>query len=665
MRLMESGCIGSMETKNRVVMAAMGIRGTTDDDGDWGEPTQVFYTDRAAGGVGMIMPEMVFVSRALEPSASTCIDLASDRHLESVRRLADSLHQYDCRLCIQLTAGFGRVVPPFIAPEWWTEDPLPARHQPVSASINNNHYLPDRRKFDSRPLTTEEAEAHARAFGFAAKRAREGGADCVELHGHEGYLLDQFMTELWNRRDDRYGGSREKRLTFAREAIAAIRREAGEDFPIIYRYGLAHYVPGGREPEEGLWIAQELEAMGVDALHVDAGCYESHWWPHPPQYQEPGCMVSLAEQVRQRVSIPVITVGRLQDPEVAERALTQGSADFVAIGRGLLADPEWVNKVQSRKAADIIPCISCHEGCLQQMAEGKPTSCALRPTTGHELEWPMVPIAGKNSLLIVGGGPAGLEAARAGVERGFDVTLWEASSRIGGNLWPAAEPDFKLDIAHYAAYLRQLEKQLPINVVLNRRATKQDIVDFDADYIILATGAEMEALPFDSTGTVKVLTAFDLLTGMATTRGDRVVVMGGGLVGCETAVYLARQGVRVTLTTRRGADELGGDIVDRSNRKMLNQMIADAGIQVMAHTVPVRTEDHGVVAECDEQQIVIPADSLVFAGRLLPRSGLQKELGEFYEDAENKVFSAGDCVEVGSIMHAVWGSFNAVRTIAA
>jgi len=277
----------------------------------------------------------------------------------------------------------------------------------------------------------------------------------------------------------------------------------------------------------------------------------------------------------------------------------------------------------------------------------------------------MVPIAGKNSLLIVGGGPAGLEAARAGVERGFDVTLWEASSRIGGNLWPAAEPDFKLDIAHYAAYLRQLEKQLPINVVLNRRATKQDIVDFDADYIILATGAEMEALPFDSTGTVKVLTAIDLLTGMATTRGDRVVVMGGGLVGCETAVYLARQGVRVTLTTRRGADELGGDIVDRSNRKMLNQMIADAGIQVMAHTVPVRTEDHGVVAECDEQQIVIPADSLVFAGRLLPRSGLQKELGEFYEDAENKVFSAGDCVEVGSIMHAVWGSFNAVRTIAA
>ena len=664
-RLTEPGRIGAMQSKNRTIMAAMGIRGTTDEDGDWGERTQAFYTARAAGGVGMIIPEMVFVSRALEPAASTCIDLASDAHLESVRRLADSLHHYDCRLGIQLTAGFGRVVPPFLAPQWWTEDPLPAEHQPVSASINNNHYLPDRRKFDSRPLTTAEAAAHAQAFGFAAQRAREGGADCVELHGHEGYLLDQFMTKLWNRRDDRYGGTREKRLTFAREAIAAIKRDAGEDFPIIYRFGLTHYVPGGREPEEGLWIARELEKMGVAALHVDAGCYESHWWPHPPQYQEPGCMVSLAEQVRQLVSIPVIAVGRLQDPEVAESVLQEASADFVALGRGLLADPEWVNKVQSGKAADIIPCISCHEGCLQQMTEGKPTSCALRPTTGHELEWPMSPLEGKASLLVVGGGPAGLEAARAGVERGFDVTVWEAGDKLGGNLWPAAEPDFKLDIARYVTYLRQLAKQLPIDVVLNKHATTQDIIDFEADYVILATGAAMEALPFESTETVKVLTAIDLLTGQATTQGNKIVVMGGGLVGCETAVHLARGGQQVTLTTRRGADKLGGDIVDRNNREMLKQMIRDANIRIMEHMVPVRTGNHSVVVERDGEEISIQADSLVFAGRLLPRDGLMKDLEEFYANKSGSVFSAGDCVEVGSIMNAVWGSFNSIRTIAA
>jgi 2-enoate reductase len=657
--------MGTMETKNRVVMAAMGIRGTTDDDGDWGERTQAFYTARAAGGVGVIIPEMVFVSRVLEPAASTCIDLASDRHLGSVRRLADSLHRYDSRLCIQLTAGFGRVVPPFLAPEWWTDDPLPVEHRPVSASINNNHYLPDRKKFDSRPLTTAEVAAHAQAFGFAAMRAREGGADCVELHGHEGYLLDQFMTKLWNRRNDCYGGSREKRLTFAREAIAAIKRDAGDDFPIIYRFGLTHHVPGGREPEEGLWIARQLEQMGVAALHIDAGCYESHWWPHPPQYQEPGCMVSLAEQVRQRVSIPVIAVGRLQDPEVAESVLNQGRADFVAIGRGLLADPDWVNKVESGKASDIIPCISCHEGCLQQMTEGKPTSCALRPTTGHELEWPMLPTEAKASLLVVGGGPAGLEAARAGVERGFDVTLWEAGDKTGGNLWPAAEPDFKLDIARYLTYLRHLEKQLPIDVVLSKRAIAQDVIDFGADFVIVATGAEMEALPFKTTNTVKVLNAIDLLTGMATTGGDRVVVMGGGLVGCETAVHLAHHGAQVTLTTRRGVNELGGDIVDRSNRKMLMQMITDANIRIFENTVPLRTGNCFVIAERNEQEITIAADSLVFAGRLLPRGDLVTELAEYYEDHAGNVFSAGDCIKVGSIMNAVWDSFNAVRKIAA
>ncbi|HJP39553.1 MAG TPA: FAD-dependent oxidoreductase [Gammaproteobacteria bacterium] len=665
MMLMEPGRIGSMETKNRVIMAAMGIRGTTDEDGYWGERTQAFYAARAAGGVGMILPEMVFVSRALEPAASSCIDLASDAHLESVRQLADTLNRYDCRLCIQLTAGFGRVVPPFLAPEWWTDDPVPAEYQPVSASINNNHHLPERRKFYSRPLTTAEAEAHAQAFGFAARRAREGGAACVELHGHEGYLLDQFMTELWNRRDDKYGGTREKRMTFTREAIAAIRRDAGEDFPIIYRFGLTHYVPGGREPEEGLWVAEELEKMGVAALHVDAGCYESHWWPHPPQYQEPGCMVSLAEQVRQQVSIPVVAVGRLQDPEVAESVLENGSADFVAIGRGLLADPDWVNKVQDNKPDDIIPCISCHEGCMEQMRQGDPTSCALRPTTGHELEWPMEPLQEERSLLIVGGGPAGLEAARAGVERGLSVTLWEANDKLGGNLWPAAKPDFKPDIANYVHYLGNLEKQLPIDIVFNKRATTQDVIDFGADYVILATGAEMESLPFASTATVKVLTAIDLLNDAAVIEGDRVVVMGGGLVGCETAVYLAQSGLQVTLTTRRSAEKLGGDIADRSNREMLIQMIADENIQVMDLTVPVGTAEQSVVVERDGQESSISTDNLVFAGRLMPCDGLMKELEAFYANNAGSVFSAGDCVKVGSIMHAVWGSFNAVRTLAA
>lgn len=702
MRLLEPGNIGSMTLKNRVIMAAMGIRGTVEKDGDWGDRAIAYYTARAAGGVSLITPEMVFVSRAVELAASHCIDIASDQHLKSVGRLADALGQYDCKLSVQLTAGFGRVVPPYILPEWWTDAPLPEHLRPVSASLNDNHYLPDRRKFDARPLTTTEAAALARSFGPAAKRVREVGAACVELHGHEGYLLDQFMTALWNRRDDHYGGTREKRLNFAREAIAAIKRDAGDDFPVIYRFGLTHYLPGGREPEEGLWIARELEKMGVDALHVDAGCYETHWWPHPSQYQEPGCMVSLAEQVKQQVSIPVIAVGRLQYPQIAESVLAGNKADFVAIGRGLLADPDLINKIASGNEENIIPCIGCHEGCLWQMAEGKPTSCAVRPTTGHEIEWPLLPIKQKASLLVVGGGPAGVEAARAGAERGFAVTLWEATGTLGGNLWPASEPEFKLDIARYLSYLRKLATNLPIEIVLNKRATARDIAESGADHVVLATGAMMEPLPFKSTDTVKVLTAIDLLSGKETGEGTRVLVMGGGLVGCETAVHLARQGKQVTISTRRSWNKLGSDIVDRSNRKMLLKMIKDAGIQVYASSIPVRLGDGSVVLKTglapgtanagrrsprDELvdminqyakdsglartgdgartgEVLIAADSLVFAGRLLPQNFLKQEIATIKGNTDN-VFSVGDCIKVDSIMHAVWGGFTAVRNIAA
>ncbi|MCX8126290.1 MAG: NADH:flavin oxidoreductase, partial [Dehalococcoidia bacterium] len=348
--LFEPGYLGGVRVKNRVVMAAMGTSALDDPGGDWGDRTLAYFRLRAEGGVGMITTQSVFVSQELEPFTRHSFNVYSDRHLASLECIARCLHGYDCRLCVQLTAGFGRVtmmLTPGVAP--------------ISASENPCDRFP---QVTTRALTTAEVEALARAFGRAAKRCREAGADCVELHGHEGYLLDQFMTALWNRRDDKYGGSPEKRLTFIREAIQSVREEAGAALPIIYRYGVTHYLPGGRGLEEGLWIATELERMGVNALHVDAGAKENSWWPHPPMYQPPGCMLDLAEKVKKATSIPVIAVGRLDRPQVAERALREGRADFIAIGRGLLADPEWVNKVKDGKRTTIVPCIGCHDGCL-------------------------------------------------------------------------------------------------------------------------------------------------------------------------------------------------------------------------------------------------------------------------------------------------------------
>lgn len=648
MKLLEPGHIGKLTIKNRIIMAAMGIRGTCDAGSEeyWGERVRAYYGARAAGGVGMITTEMVFVSRALEPCAEGLLSMTDDKHVAAVRRLAERLHSHDCRLSMQLTAGFGRVVPPFVVPDGV---------KPVSASENTNFYVPDYADLNSRALTTEEAEALAGAFGSAAMRCREAGADCVELHGHEGYLLDQFMTGLWNRRDDRYGGSKEKRLTFAREAIQAIKRDAGSDFPIIYRFGIKHYLEGGREEEEGLWIAAELENMGVDALHVDAGCYETGWWPHPPQYQPPGCMVDLAAKVKTVCSLPVITVGRLQYPEVAERALAEGKADFIAIGRGLLADPEWVNKVQSGKTAEMMPCIGCHEGCLWQMIAGEPTSCALNPVCGHETDRTLIPLKQKRTLLVIGGGPAGIEAARVGVQRGFAVTLWESADRLGGNLWPASKPDFKRDIADYVAYLTNLACRLNIDIVRNRRATAEAIQSFAADYIILATGASMEPCPIEGNN---VLTSIQVLCGREP-AGERILIMGAGVTGCETALYLARRGKQVTLCARQDAAELDTDILDIHNREMLLRMIREEkNITVLRGTIPLRLDGSGVVAEQLGAEKRIPMDSLVFSGRLFA----QTELCRSFENAPN-VKSIGDCREPGTIMEAVWGGFNTVREI--
>jgi 2-enoate reductase len=365
----------------------------------------------------------------------------------------------------------------------------------------------------------------------------------------------------------------------------------------------------------------------------------------------------MAEKVKKVSSLPIIAVGRLHYPETAEQTLADGKADFIAIGRGLLAEPEWVNKVQSGKIPEIRPCLGCHEGCLWQMITGEPTSCALNPTCGHEIEWKLKPLKEKRSLLVVGGGPAGIEAARVGAERGFDVTLWEDSDRVGGNLWPASKPDFKRDLSDYVHYLEGLAGRLPIDVVLNKKATAEDIESFGADYVILATGAKMEPHPFNGGKTENVLSTIQVLNGMEP-QGERILVMGGGVIGCEAAVYLARQGKQVTLCARQDGDYLDMDILDHHNGEMLMQMIKAASITVLRATIPVKLEKDGVVADQKGVEKKIPMDSLVFSGRLFP----QNELSDSFEGRSN-VFSIGDCAQPDTIMGAVWGAFNTVREI--
>ena len=291
------------------------------------------------------------------------------------------------------------------------------------------------------------------------------------------------------------------------------------------------------------------------------------------------------------------------------------------------------------------------------MITGERTSCALNPICGHEIEWALTPLKEKRSLLVVGGGPAGIEAARVGSIRGFDVTLWEASDRLGGNLWPAAKPDFKHDILDYVNYLIGLAERLPIDVVFKKRATAEDIQKFGADYVILATGAKMELLPLDGAPAGNVLTVIQVLNGMEL-RGEKILVMGGGVIGCETALYLARQGKQVTISTRRDKALLAEDLYDHNNRDVLLMMIKAAEINVLSEAVPVRFENSNVIVDKKGVEKKIAVDNLVFAGRMIPENGLSKSL----ENASN-IFSVGDCVEPARIMEAVWGAFKKVREI--
>lgn len=643
MKLFEPGKIGEMEVKNRIVMSAIGIGRMANADGKWGKRVLEYYIARARGGVGLITSGLIFISQKLEPFARHHFDLYSDSHLESLNRIAIDIHAYGAKLSVQLTAGFGRVLK-----ESWQKHNAP----PICASAIPCYFNP---QVISRAINTHEAEELAQTFGSAAKRCKMADVDVVELHGHEGYLMDQFMSEIWNHRNDKYGGSKERRLTFAKEAVSAIKREAGKDFPVIYRFGVSHYLDNGRSPQESLWIARQLEAMGVDALHVDAGCYETSWWAHPPTYQPPGCMVDMAEKVKKVVKVPVIAVGKLHYPALAEKVLQESKADFIAIGRGLLADPDWPNKVKDNKYEDIIPCIGDHDGCCGELRQNRATSCTVNPTCGHEKEWPLKHLKTKKSLLIIGGGPAGMEAARVGALREFTVTLWEKTDRLGGNLWPASEPIFKKDLRDFMEYQISQLKKLPVRISYDKKAIPEDVLGFGADYVILCTGSYQKIPRIPGGSDKRVISATDLLLNKGKLT-KRILVVGGGLIGCETAIYLAQEGHQVILASRRS--EILTDVIQH-NRLMLLKMVADHNIQVMSSTVPLKLTTSGILVKQGNKELILPSDSLVFGGYMYPQDDLLKNLNGKIAH----LYAIGDCIKPRRIINAIWEAFHAVRSI--
>lgn len=652
-RLFEPISIGNVLIKNRVAMAPMGVGNMAAHlhDGALTQQAIEYYTERAYGGTGLIISGVVQIN-AVEPTLGRhCI---SRQAVTALSELAEAVHYYGSRLFVQLTAGFGRVFPRYA---------VESGIVPLSPSSTPSFWRPE---VMTKKLTVAQIETIIKALGEAARLLSAAGIDGIELHGHEGYLFDQFATAIWNKRTDKYGGPRLKdRLTFATEVLQRIRDSAGKSMPVVYRYGLKHYLKAplsgalkgetfaeaGRDVPEGLDMARLLEKAGFDALHVDAGCYDSWYWAHPPNYQSHGCMLDMAAAVKKVVKIPVIAVGRLDVPELAEKAIEEGKADMVAIGRGLLADPHWTQKVREGRIKDIRPCLACHDGCLARLIDtAKPVCCTVNPASGRERSYTLHKVLKSEKLVVAGGGVAGMEAARVAATRGCDVVLYEAGPELGGNAIPASVPPFKKDLRRLLDWYVVQLKKLGVVIRLNTEATVDAIRLERPDKIVVATGATPIIPCLHGIEDPSVSTCVDLLLNKRQ-AGEKVAVIGGGLVGCETALWLADQGKKVTIVARN--DVANG--VFHANRTMLLDLLRYRNV-VIRTSATIETIGGGrvVISSDEHRQESIGCDTVALAAGLQPR----RELHAALRTELCEVYSIGDCKEPLRIMDAIWDGYH-------
>jgi 2-enoate reductase len=641
MNLFERARIGNVEFKNRIAMAPMGTAGMADADLGYSRRLIDFYAARAKGGVGMIITGAAIANTRLEGGLAHFLPrLDGPQYVSRLSELADAMHHHGAKLIVQLSAGFGRVnyllgntIPPISASE------VPCfRDQNVS----------------TRPLSTEEIGELMMSFAMAAAIVKTAGADGIEIQGYGGYLIDQFQTALWNKRTDQYGGDLNGRLRFPLELIGATRAMVGPGFPIIYKFTPEHYIPEGRHLDEGLEMARRLERAGVDALHVDGGCYEVWNRVIPGMYEEPACQIPLAEAVKAVVTIPVIAHGKLGVPAVARRVVEDGKADFVAIGRALLADPEWAKKVKAGRVEDIRPCIACNEVCLGKRFY---LSCTVNPQAGLEREYVLTPIGGRTRVLVIGGGPGGLEAARAAAARGCEVTLWEKSDRLGGKLHVAAVPEFKRDLRPLIDYLARQVDKAGVTVELRKAATPELVRQHNPDVVFLAVGSTFKMPAVRGIDHGHVLNTVEVYAGSKPV-GQRVIVVGGGLCGCEAAAYLAQQGKQVTIV------EMARELVSESSKTINNilaihALLEQTGVEVLTRTTLVEITRAGVSVDRNGNTEALPADTVVIATGFAPDVSLRDAL----EAQGTDVVTIGDCSKPRNIDDAIGEGFHAARVL--
>lgn len=634
--LFEPGFIGNLEIPNRIVMAPMGTY-YAGPDGRFTPRHMDYFAARARGGAGLIITELTKVERRIENSPRMRLVYAgSDAMMVEMADLTRTVHDFGTKIALQLTAGLGRQA-----------DVVDTATPPVSCSPLPAFADPS---VICHELTVEEIQEIVGAFGDAAERARIAGFDMVEIHGHTGFLLDQFLSTVWNQRTDEYGGSLENRMRFTLEVVSAIKKRAGSDFPVCFRMAVEHGIPGGRTIEESQEIARRLESAGVDAIHADAGCYETIDLIFPAVYLGDGCFDWAASAIKEVVNIPVIAVGNII-PEIGSSILASGKADFIAVGRGFIADPDWPAKIRNGQREDVRPCIRCNQKCVGDEWFLKSASCAVNSQVGKERYYELKKTGQPKKVLVIGGGPAGMEAARVASIRGHHVTLMEKDEELGGQLRAGATSPFKQvmkDLLQW--YTVQMEK-LGIDVRPATEATEENVRSFGPDVIVAATGARPIIPEIPGIDKPNVTGIIDFYLRNRPVEGDWIAIAGGGLSGCEAALELAQEGKKVTILEMRSEVAIDLNFISRFS---LIRNLKEHEVALMTDYTVCEFRADGVVARTREgKEDFFPADAVIAALGMEPVT----DLFSSFREMAPEFYSIGDCVKPAKMAEAVHSGF--------
>ncbi|NLJ70999.1 MAG: FAD-dependent oxidoreductase [Clostridiaceae bacterium] len=665
-RLCTPGQIGTMWLKNRMIMPAMGTN-LGNADGTISDNIVNYYAKRAAGGIGLVITEVCSPEHE-----GICIpgemEIGEIKFMPGLSRIPHAVHANGGKVALQLAhAGC-------FAIETLTGV------RPKTPSGIGSLQVPDE---NPREISIEEIEDLITKYGIAAERGKRCGYDAIELHGAHGYLPLQFFSPYTNRRQDEYGGSNENRARFALNVIREIKRKTGDDYPLIYRMSGAEYVQDGFTTEMACELAKWVEEAGADAIHVSAGTWDARiqnffdvmadklnpdgldltegigtsvWVPN--HYTRPGSLKHLAAEIKKHVSIPVIAVGSIT-PEMGEEILEKGEADFIAFGRQSIADPEFPNKIMEGRAEDIRVCLRCNE-CLAEVMANCGLLCAVNPEAGQEYE---VYIENKKAVdakrvAVVGGGPAGMQAAITASERGHQVDLFEKTDSLGGQLYYASIPDFKLEFKNYLNYLILTVEKSSVNIQYNTEVDLEFLKKENYDEVIVATGANPLIADVIEGNKEDILDPLAILDGKQAVS-DNVIVCGGGLVGCEVALLLAEQGKQVKMLDLLDGIAPGMAIY---SKWVLQARLKEAGVEIYPYHQITKMSKNKVEATNlkTSEGITLEAKDVICC---LGMSSDRKLLDDLIEDGTLSFTPVGDVNKARKIMQATQEAYAAARLI--